>query len=184
MLSVLAFLFFFFFNDTATTEIYTLSLHDALPIYLGPQRHAGRLAHLDQLRPARLGQAEPLERAEQHGQLVDAELRVPAQFVLARRAAAGLEVHHDGAARLVRLQPVHPAGDLHLADSHLERLLHRDELARVLRVPVEEPPHHALGQRALLRAIPGAPEVEMVPDFIDAISHGPFGSTLDRKSVV
>src|SRR2546427_6821039 len=29
--------FFFFFNDTATTEIYTLSLHDALPIW----RHAG-----------------------------------------------------------------------------------------------------------------------------------------------
>src|SRR3712207_2303168 len=26
-------LFTFFFNDTATTEIYTLSLHDALPIY-------------------------------------------------------------------------------------------------------------------------------------------------------
>src|SRR5215208_3256138 len=27
---------FFFFNDTATTEIYTLSLHDALPIWLPP----------------------------------------------------------------------------------------------------------------------------------------------------
>src|SRR3712207_7235680 len=27
------YLTFFFFNDTATTEIYTLSLHDALPIY-------------------------------------------------------------------------------------------------------------------------------------------------------
>src|SRR6266498_5795020 len=27
--------FFFFFNDTATTEIYTLSLHDALPIRRG-----------------------------------------------------------------------------------------------------------------------------------------------------
>src|SRR3712207_9400691 len=26
------FMYFFFFNDTATTEIYTLSLHDALPI--------------------------------------------------------------------------------------------------------------------------------------------------------
>src|SRR3712207_8327258 len=26
--------FFLFFNDTATTEIYTLSLHDALPIYV------------------------------------------------------------------------------------------------------------------------------------------------------
>src|SRR6476620_12591385 len=29
-------LFFFFFNDTATTEIYTLSLHDALPICARP----------------------------------------------------------------------------------------------------------------------------------------------------
>src|SRR3712207_8491745 len=28
---------FFFFNDTATTEIYTLSLHDALPICLDPR---------------------------------------------------------------------------------------------------------------------------------------------------
>src|SRR5256885_7174702 len=28
-------LIFFFFNDTATTEIYTLSLHDALPISVG-----------------------------------------------------------------------------------------------------------------------------------------------------
>src|SRR5438132_5599934 len=34
MVAVLA-LFFFFFNDTATTEIYTLSLHDALPISEG-----------------------------------------------------------------------------------------------------------------------------------------------------
>src|SRR3712207_6998219 len=31
-------LFFFFFNDTATTEIYTLSLHDALPILVGQRR--------------------------------------------------------------------------------------------------------------------------------------------------
>src|SRR3712207_8063109 len=32
MASKTCFLSFFFFNDTATTEIYTLSLHDALPI--------------------------------------------------------------------------------------------------------------------------------------------------------
>src|SRR4029434_5309096 len=32
---------FFFFNDTATTEIYTLSLHDALPIY----KHTHMLTH-------------------------------------------------------------------------------------------------------------------------------------------
>src|SRR2546426_7177172 len=34
--------YFFFFNDTATTEIYTLSLHDALPIFI-----AARHVHLD-----------------------------------------------------------------------------------------------------------------------------------------
>src|SRR5260370_5662062 len=33
--------FVFFFNDTATTEIYTLSLHDALPIYRPPSLTAG-----------------------------------------------------------------------------------------------------------------------------------------------
>src|SRR3989442_14360957 len=33
------FLCFFFFNDTATTEIYTLSLHDALPICHQQIRH-------------------------------------------------------------------------------------------------------------------------------------------------
>src|SRR2546427_3667094 len=49
--------FFFFFNDTATTEIYTLSLHDALPIL--------NLAELD-LEAGRLLEAEAeLRRAEQ-----------------------------------------------------------------------------------------------------------------------
>src|SRR2546430_5193884 len=38
------FAFFFFFNDTATTEIYTLSLHDALPISRGnPCERTARL---------------------------------------------------------------------------------------------------------------------------------------------
>src|SRR5438067_10881064 len=35
--SIFFFFFLFFFNDTATTEIYTLSLHDALPISEGGQ---------------------------------------------------------------------------------------------------------------------------------------------------
>src|SRR5258707_15730666 len=48
---------FFFFNDTATTEIYTLSLHDALPIYhrrVERVQHRQRTAasHLD-VNPAR-----------------------------------------------------------------------------------------------------------------------------------
>src|SRR3712207_9387067 len=33
-MSQVSHLVFFFFNDTATTEIYTLSLHDALPIFI------------------------------------------------------------------------------------------------------------------------------------------------------
>src|SRR5204863_7925920 len=37
--SIVCFFFFFFFIDPATTEIYTLSLHDALPIY---RRAGGR----------------------------------------------------------------------------------------------------------------------------------------------
>src|SRR3712207_7668432 len=37
-------MFVFFFNDTATTEIYTLSLHDALPISLHTRELVGALA--------------------------------------------------------------------------------------------------------------------------------------------
>src|SRR5258708_39258656 len=56
-------LFFFFFNDTATTEIYTLSLHDALPISGGRGQRAGA----DDDRPHQprraLRQGEPPARA-------------------------------------------------------------------------------------------------------------------------
>src|SRR3712207_7167136 len=48
----------FFFNDTATTEIYTLSLHDALPI---SGSGGGQHAHPG-LRPARLRQDAPARR--------------------------------------------------------------------------------------------------------------------------
>src|SRR3989442_10920025 len=47
--------FFFFFNDTATTEIYTLSLHDALPICDGgARRRRDRVVRLQEVvvRPA------------------------------------------------------------------------------------------------------------------------------------
>src|ERR1035437_11121856 len=51
--------FLFFFNDTATTEIYTLSLHDALPIYLGEPGHILVTQHLQ-------GGKEDVERSEEH----------------------------------------------------------------------------------------------------------------------
>src|SRR2546425_4970799 len=42
------YLFVFFFNDTATTEIYTLSLHDALPICCFVGRSSSK-THIDQV---------------------------------------------------------------------------------------------------------------------------------------
>src|SRR3712207_7285339 len=64
---------YFFFNDTATTEIYTLSLHDALPIFLVARRDAldGALERLDRGGrpdlPDHVGQrARDLLRVEQH----------------------------------------------------------------------------------------------------------------------
>src|SRR5258708_39174352 len=42
VLALLHYFSFFFFNDTATTEIYTLSLHDALPILDDGTRLHGR----------------------------------------------------------------------------------------------------------------------------------------------
>src|SRR5258707_2576861 len=53
---------FFFFNDTATTEIYTLSLHDALPIFRHPVAHA---LLPRQLRAPPTGQGA-LRRSEEH----------------------------------------------------------------------------------------------------------------------
>src|SRR3712207_8265389 len=46
---------YFFFNDTATTEIYTLSLHDALPISPGRVVRRSHVPHL-------AGAHEPVER--------------------------------------------------------------------------------------------------------------------------
>src|SRR5256885_16733848 len=53
--------FFFFFNDTATTEIYTLSLHDALPILMQLVSD-GRVTMRDPLTDRLIGEAEVREK--------------------------------------------------------------------------------------------------------------------------
>src|SRR5687767_15693240 len=62
---LLSYSLFFFFNDTATTEIYTLSLHDALPIFPPP-----RLPRPPDALPPRGGAGGALlpeeERSEEH----------------------------------------------------------------------------------------------------------------------
>src|SRR5258707_8385027 len=59
-------LFFFFFNDTATTEIYTLSLHDALPISRGRTGRRARGRDRGRRRDQGQGQAAADERSEEH----------------------------------------------------------------------------------------------------------------------
>src|SRR5436309_14565881 len=44
--TIYKFIIYFFFHDSATTEIYTLSLHDALPIYLSRERLGERALDL------------------------------------------------------------------------------------------------------------------------------------------
>src|SRR5438552_10617469 len=77
------FLFFFFFNDPPTTEIYTLSLHDALPICLRARRPLPRARRPPALRrhhgAARPGRAPARLRArsEEH----TSELQSPDHLV-------------------------------------------------------------------------------------------------------
>src|SRR5947209_14044987 len=49
--STTLFSYFFFFNDTATTEIYTLSLHDALPIFQAEENVIERLQRAGLISP-------------------------------------------------------------------------------------------------------------------------------------
>src|SRR2546430_2794918 len=73
---------FFFFNDTATTEIYTLSLHDALPI--SPLERVGRMGDgwvVAGLAPERVAQAriivdDAARRAGRDPQRLDLHLQV------------------------------------------------------------------------------------------------------------
>src|SRR2546422_9711898 len=81
--------FFFFFNDTATTEIYTLSLHDALPIYQKfdiaiLQQHAGPdVFHTtggDVLKYAAAGQ-----RSEEHTSELQSRLHLVCRLLLEKK---------------------------------------------------------------------------------------------------
>src|SRR2546429_5020231 len=90
---------FFFFNDTATTEIYTLSLHDALPICPGKcragpapcapdagglARHGRRRARTPAHRLHRLG------RSEEHTSELQSRLHPACRLRLEKKKNRGL----------------------------------------------------------------------------------------------
>src|SRR5438552_7541027 len=68
---------FFFFNDTATTEIYTLSLHDALPICPAPSQSTTNDRPLRLLFASEQLSAPMMLRSEEH----TSELQSPDHLV-------------------------------------------------------------------------------------------------------
>src|SRR2546429_3067361 len=74
---------FFFFNDTATTEIYTLSLHDALPIYQYIDDIAKQVGKVDII----LDAAGPLakERSEEHTSELQSRLHLVCRLLLEKK---------------------------------------------------------------------------------------------------
>src|SRR2546422_2848994 len=79
---------FFFFNDTATTEIYTLSLHDALPIYLAAQKENLLLERLQLLLvvPARVLRAGAGDaRSEEHTSELQSRLHLVCRLLLEKK---------------------------------------------------------------------------------------------------
>src|SRR5687768_18434759 len=73
----------FFFNATATTEIYTLSLHDALPIFRQHRRHrmAGSLARSS----ARTRGAHRASRSEEHTSELQSRLHLVCRLLLEKK---------------------------------------------------------------------------------------------------
>src|SRR5687768_17977835 len=71
---------FFFFSDTATTEIYTLSLHDALPIWSRASRPASRTP--TRSRPAR---ASGTRRSEEHTSELQSRLHLVCRLLLEKK---------------------------------------------------------------------------------------------------
>src|SRR6185437_17029337 len=88
---------FFFFNDTATTEIYTLSLHDALPIYC--DLHSIVLA----VQPDGLRTLRPL-RSEEH----TSELQSLA-YLVCRLLLEKKNIQHSGVQPVTEKAPHHRA---------------------------------------------------------------------------
>src|SRR5438477_9562551 len=88
----------FFINDTATTEIYTLSLHDALPIF--PGRHAQRAVPVgrararrpanlpDRLRSGRRDRRDPrlrAHRSEEHTSELQSHVNLVCRLLLEKK---------------------------------------------------------------------------------------------------
>src|SRR2546426_6284407 len=78
--------FFFFFNDTATTEIYTLSLHDALPIF------CAAVVWLCSARPGERASAVARLRSEEHTSELQSPCNLVCRLLLEKKKKLALEI--------------------------------------------------------------------------------------------
>src|SRR2546430_12558055 len=91
---------FFFFNDTATTEIYTLSLHDALPIsapecrqYLLRQAFEEAIhthAYQNIVESLRLDEGEVFNRSEEHTSELQSQSNLVCRLLLEKKKKSSI----------------------------------------------------------------------------------------------
>src|SRR5580693_1981519 len=91
------FSFFFFFNDTATTEIYSLSLHDALPIC----RRYGTLWAYYQRAQVRFAAGNG--RSEEHTSELQSQFHLVCRLLLEKKKHE--DISHNGHQKRVRCMP-------------------------------------------------------------------------------
>src|SRR4030065_2565590 len=90
---------FLFFNDTATTEIYTLSLHDALPIFRGRGRRRGRRAPCR----ARARGRSSGKRSEEHTSELQSHLNLVCRLLLEKITTAADQVFSIRVAEMIEV---------------------------------------------------------------------------------
>src|SRR5438270_11910640 len=81
-------IFFFFFNDTATTEIYTLSLHDALPIFASFRRRKSSTSTSTLIlscRGTRQGRRKRSRRSEEHTSELQSQSNLVCRLLLEKK---------------------------------------------------------------------------------------------------
>jgi len=105
------FFVFFFFNDTATTEIYTLSLHDALPISVLPVVYpllALILGFAGAIAARSFGEARERRRVSRYSELLESEVRArteelrETQFEVVHRLAVAAESRDNETGRHIQ----------------------------------------------------------------------------------
>src|SRR5260370_19078853 len=105
------YLLFFFFNDTATTEIYTLSLHDALPILEALSRSARDVAELP---PWEALTAWLRRRSEEHTSELQSHLNLVCRLLLEKKKITNT-FKTAGIRALSRKTPTESSGNARLA---------------------------------------------------------------------